>query len=295
MQRLLFLMIRVPSFIHAGEFQSLKIKDMTFVAYRNQDPPLRNEVFFEEHALIFVLEGEKKFVTPEQDIRVKKGNVVFIPRGYYTMQEAINKQYRSLVFFFNEKLLKEFVAGHLSLFQENSLVEPDPNQGLLVFGINESLEKYIDSIFPYFHLETQYLNHFLNLKLQELLLHLLEIDPTGKLKSIVYNIYKGEKADLEFLMDSYYLKPLSMEELSRLSGRSLSAFKRDFQKQFQTSPALWLKNKRLEHARLLLENTGMNVSEISMEIGYESVSHFIKAFKEKYYVTPSHYKEGERS
>jgi hypothetical protein len=71
-------MIRVPSFIHAGEFQSLKIKDMTFVAYRNQDPPLRNEVFFEEHALIFVLEGEKKFVTPEQDIRVKKGNVVFI-------------------------------------------------------------------------------------------------------------------------------------------------------------------------------------------------------------------------
>jgi hypothetical protein len=184
--------------------------------------------FFEEHALIFVLEGEKKFVTPEQDIRVKKGNVVFILVVIIPCRRlSINNI--EVWFFFNEKLLKEFVAGHLSLFQENSLVEPDPNQGLLVFGINESLEKYIDSIFPYFHLETQYLNHFLNLKLQELLLHLLEIDPTGKLKSIVYNIYKGEKADLEFLMDSYYLKPLSMEELSRLSGRSLSAFKEIFE------------------------------------------------------------------
>ncbi len=284
-------MIRVPSFMHAEEFQSLKIKDMTFVAYRNQDPPLKNEVFFEEHALIFVLEGEKKFVTPQQEIHVKKGNIVFIKRGYYLMQETINKQYRSLVFFFNEKLLKEFVGVHLALFEETRLNEPDANTGLLVFGINESLEKFIDSIFPYFHLQTPYLNYFLNLKLQELLLHLLAIDPSGELKALIYAIYKGEKADLAYLMQSYYLKPLSMEELSRLSGRSLSAFKRDFQKQFQTSPALWLKNKRLEYARLLLANSQMNVSEISMEIGYESVSHFIKAFKEKYGETPSHYRE----
>ena len=74
-------MIRVPSLIHAGEFQSLKIQDMTFVAYRNQDPPLKNEVFFEEHAVIFVLEGEKKFVSATQTIHVRKGNIVFYSTG----------------------------------------------------------------------------------------------------------------------------------------------------------------------------------------------------------------------
>ena len=94
-------MIRVPSLIHAGEFQSLKIQDMTFVAYRNQDPPLKNEVFFEEHAVIFVLEGEKKFVSATQTIHVRKGTIVFIRRGYYLMQETIDTNYRSLVFFFN--------------------------------------------------------------------------------------------------------------------------------------------------------------------------------------------------
>ena len=108
-------MIRVPSLIHAGEFQSLKIQDMTFVAYRNQDPPLKNEVFFEEHAVIFVLEGEKKFVSATQTIHVRKGNIVFIRRGYYVMQETIDTNYRSLVFFFNEKLLKEFVGQHLEI------------------------------------------------------------------------------------------------------------------------------------------------------------------------------------
>lgn len=278
-------MIRVPSLIHAGEFQSLKIQDMTFVAYRNQDPPLKNEVFFEEHAVIFVLEGEKKFVSATQTIHVRKGNIVFIRRGYYVMQETIDTNYRSLVFFFNEKLLKEFVGQHLGLF-ENTLLRNEENSTLLVFETTESLEKFTESIFPYFTLETQYLNHFLGLKLQELLLHILEIDVSGQFKSILFSLYKGEKVDLEYLMQSYYLKLLSLEELSRLSGRSLSAFKRDFQEKFNTSPALWIKNKRLEYAGLQLENTDKNVSEISMEIGYESISHFIKAFKEKFGNTP---------
>ena len=291
-------MIRVPSLIHAGEFQSLKIQDMTFVAYRNQDPPLKNEVFFEEHAVIFVLEGEKKFVSATQTIHVRKGNIVFIRRGYYVMQETIDTNYRSLVFFFNEKLLKEFVGQHLELFKDQApqppmgeflrpiLTPPSGVGGLLVFEITESLEKFTESIFPYFTLETQYLNHFLRLKLQELLLHILEIDVSGQFKSILFSLYKGEKVDLEYLMQSYYLKLLSLEELSRLSGRSLSAFKRDFQEKFDTSPAFWIKNKRLEYAGLQLENTDKNVSEISMEIGYESISHFIKAFKEKFGKTP---------
>lgn len=296
-------MIRVPSLIHAGEFQSLKIQDMTFVAYRNQDPPLKNEVFFEEHAVIFVLEGEKKFVSATQTIHVRKGNIVFIRRGYYLMQETIDTNYRSLVFFFNEKLLKEFVGQHLELVAPEASVAPAPRWGafestssvqtpplgvggLLVFEITESLNKFTESIFPYFTLETQYLNHFLRLKLQELLLHILEIDASGQFKSILFSLYKGEKVDLEYLMQSYYLKLLSLDELSRLSGRSLSAFKRDFQEKFDTSPAHWIKNKRLEYAGLQLENTDKNVSEISMEIGYESVSHFIKAFKEKFGKTP---------
>ena len=278
-------MIRVPSLIHAGEFQSLKIQDMTFVAYRNQDPPLKNEVFFEEHAVIFVLEGEKKFVSATQTIHVRKGNIVFIRRGYYLMQETIDTNYRSLVFFFNEKLLKEFVGQHLELFN-NSLLRNEENSTLLVFEITESLDKFTESIFPYFNLKTQYLNHFLRLKLHELLLHILEIDVSGQFKNILFSLYKGEKVDLDYLMQSYYLKPLSLEELSRLSGRSLSAFKREFQEKFDTSPALWIKNKRLDYAGLQLENTHKNVSEISMEIGYESVSHFIKAFKEKFGKTP---------
>ncbi len=258
---------------------------MTFVAYRNEVYPSKYDVFFEEHAVIVVLEGEKKFTSPTQEVHVEKGDILFIQRGFYLMSESINEAYKSLVFFFDEKLLKEFVSLHPELFnrEEPSEIQTKP---ILLLQSDDNFEKFVQSVFPYFKSRTALKNHFLRLKFQELLLHLLELDASKQLRTILYTLHKGEKVDLSFLMNSYYLKPLTMNELARLSGRSLSAFKRDFQDEFNTSPAFWLKNKRLDYADFLLRNSTKNVSEISTEIGYESVSHFIKTYKEKFGVTP---------
>ncbi|MFN8352919.1 MAG: helix-turn-helix transcriptional regulator [Spirosomataceae bacterium] len=282
-------MLRVPSEIGAQEFESLKIQDMTFVAYRNEVYPSRYEVFFEEHAVIFVLEGEKKFINPNQEVHVTKGNILFVQRGCYLMSESIHAAYKSLVFFFDEKLLKEFVGMHHELFPHSSEAQPRLNVPILILEATDTFKQFVNSIFPYFESKALLQNHFLRLKFQELLLHLLEIDRSHQLQTILLNLYQGQKVELSFLMNSYYLKPLTLDELARLSGRSLSAFKRDFQAQFQASPAHWIKQRRLEHADFLLKNSSLNVSEISEAIGYESVSHFIKAFKEKYGLTPKKY------
>ncbi|MFD2572463.1 helix-turn-helix transcriptional regulator [Spirosoma soli] len=284
-------MLRVPSSIQADQFQSLSIRrpdasEMTFVAYRSDVYPERNEVFFEEHAVIVVLEGEKKFSSPTQELHVRKGQILFFQRGCYSMNESIDSSYRSLVFFVNEKLLKEFVGQHLTLFQ--SVPAPLPADSILSLASSPTFATFIDSLLPYFGAKTPFLNELLHLKFQELLLHLLELDTSGQLRAILLHIYQGQKPDLDYLMHTYLLKPLSMNELSRLSGRSLSAFKRDFEEHFRTSPGQWIRHKRLEHAHFLLRNTDKNVSEVSLEIGYESVSHFIKAYKQQYGFTPKH-------
>jgi AraC-like DNA-binding protein len=277
-------MLRVPSSINSNEFESLKIQDMTFVAYRNNIYPSRNEIFFEEHAIVYVLEGEKRFVSPTQDVYVKKGQILFFQRGCYFMNESIDVNYRSLVFFFPEKLLKEFVAQNLSLFEDYT---QSSFEQILSLESNSGFDIFVDSLIPFFSTRTNLLNQFLKLKFDELMLHLLDLDRSNQFRITLFNIYQGQKVDLSFFLENYYLKPLSINELARISGRSLSAFKRDFELQFNTSPAVWIKNKRLEYAFFLLQNSQKNVSEISLEIGYESVSHFIKAFKEKYGFTPN--------
>ena len=220
-------MLRVPSSILPNQFQALSIRrpdasEMTFVAYRSDVYPERNEVFFEEHAVIVVLEGEKKFSSPTQELHVHKGQILFFQRGCYSMNESIDSSYRSLVFFVNERLLKEFVSQHLILFQAASPLLP--TDLILPFSSSPTFATFIDSLLPYFGSKTPFLNELLRLKFQELLLHLLELDTSGQLRAVLWHIYQGQKTDLDYLMSTYLLKSLSMNELARLSGRSLSAF-----------------------------------------------------------------------
>jgi AraC-like DNA-binding protein len=281
-------MLRVPSEIADDHFESLKIQELTFVAYRSDIYPSKNEVFFEENAVIYVIEGEKIFSGTNQHITVKKGDVFFVRRGYYLMSESIDESYKSLIFFFDEKLIKDFVNQHTELFPGDKMAEKKLPT-LLTLPTDEKFGKFAESVLPYFRSKTKYLHHFLKIKLQELLLHLLEYDSGDYLKALLHEIYRGEKTDLEYLMQNYYLKPLTLNELARLSGRSLSAFKRDFQEQFSHAPAQWIREKRLNRAAFLLKNTDKHVNEIAEEIGFDSVSHFIKAFKTKFGVTPAKY------
>lgn len=279
-------MLRVPSEISKSEFELLKMQNTTFVAYRSDVYPAKNDVFFEENAVIYVLEGDKKFSSKHQEVHVAKGDILFVRRGFYLMSESTNEAYKSLVFFFDEKLLKEFVSLN-EVFFEQPTEQERFSESLIMLKTDDNFERFIETILPYFEQNaTPFLNQFLRLKYQELLLHLMTFDTKGQLRELLLSIYKGQKADLRFLMNSYYLKPLTISELAILSGRSLSVFKRAFSDEFGTSPAVWIKNKRLEHAAFLLKNTEQNISEISEAIGYESVSHFIKAFKTKFGKTP---------
>ena len=57
------------------------------------------------------------------------------------------------------------------------------------------------------------------------------------------------------------------------------------------TPAKWLKQKRLEYGRFLLETTNLNINEIALDIGFENTSHFIKSFKAYYDYPPLKFKK----
>jgi len=103
---------------------------------------------------------------------------------------------------------------------------------------------------------------------------------------------KNEKTgiELETVMSENFLYNLKIEEFAKLCGRSLSAFKRDFKSDFNTTPARWLKSKRLEHARILLIESELNINQICYDCGFINSSHFIKSFKEKYSIPPHQYR-----
>ena len=80
---------------------------------------------------------------------------------------------------------------------------------------------------------------------------------------------------------------VSVERFAYLTGRSLSAFKRDFKATFNETPNRWIVKKRLQEAYFLIDKKKKKPSEIYLDLGFEALSHFSFAFKKQFRLTPS--------
>jgi AraC-like DNA-binding protein len=87
-------------------------------------------------------------------------------------------------------------------------------------------------------------------------------------------------------MEKNFLFNLPLEKFSYLTGRSLTTFKRDFNKTFNTTPQRWLTQKRLELAHYRLVENKLRPIDVCLEVGFENLSHFSFAFKKKFGYSP---------
>ncbi|QBA21629.1 AraC family transcriptional regulator [Chryseobacterium indologenes] len=86
-------------------------------------------------------------------------------------------------------------------------------------------------------------------------------------------------------MNKNYMFNVSVDAFARLTGRSLSGFKRDFSKIFKMAPKQWLKEKRLKEAYYLIKTQDKKPSDIYLDLGFENLSHFYSSFKKKFGIT----------
>ncbi|WP_433510406.1 AraC family transcriptional regulator N-terminal domain-containing protein [Nonomuraea sp. CA-143628] len=88
---------------------------------------------------------------------------------------------------------------------------------------------------------------------------------------------------------AHYAEPLTVNDLAKQVALSPSAFSALFREATGRTPYRFLKDYRLDRARELLVDRRMTVSEVSRHVGYASVSHFIKEFRNRFGDTPAAY------
>jgi transcriptional regulator GlxA family with amidase domain len=74
------------------------------------------------------------------------------------------------------------------------------------------------------------------------------------------------------------LRHLSLPYLARHLRVSPRTLARRFLDELQTSPGQWIKEKRLDAARELLETTRLSVAEVCYRVGYQDVASFSRLF-----------------
>ena len=76
-------------------------------------------------------------------------------------------------------------------------------------------------------------------------------------------------------------EPITIKELSRKVAMNECYLKKGFKEMYGTTIFDFYQNQRMQHAKYLLYEKGMSVTDVSMMLGYSSISHFSTAFKKQ--------------
>jgi len=81
-------------------------------------------------------------------------------------------------------------------------------------------------------------------------------------------------------------EPLTIKELSRKAAINECYLKKGFKEMYGTTIFDFFQSQRMEHAKYLLYEKGLTVTEVSASLGYSSISHFSTAFKKHTGIKP---------
>ncbi len=263
--------------------QSLLSADIHFAHYRQETLIDKRTCFVREHMILFVLEGHKLIHTKDKTIKVSPGNIILLKRGFYIMSEFVPEglKYEALLIFFTDEFLKKFLHMH-----QLAGASAATGEGYFSLPANELLDAFKVQYVQYFVRPVDGLEAILQLKLQELFLLLLAGPRRSDLLAFLQGLVFSQPLDIGYVVKQYLFQPLTLEELAKLSGRSLASFKRDFKQLYRSSPRKWINEQRMAFAKTLLLHTDKQVAEVATECGYENVPHFIRMFRQEFGTTP---------
>ncbi len=254
-----------------------------FARYFSVSDHYRSEAFINQNLINVVLKGEKQLHTKNGDIIVRAGEAFFLAKGEYVMSDKLEgDEYACLLIFFDDRVAGDMFAA----MAPSETTGAAKNDGFFRVELTPCLKAATDSMLLLTEQKPKFTDELLLLKLKELMLLLLGSAQGSEFASYFKASMCG-KANLRLFMNEHFTQSWNLEEFAKRSGRSLSAFKSEFAKIYQTAPMKWLWQKRLEKAKFLIEKGGLDIGEAAYRCGFKSHSHFTRMFKQSFGNPPS--------
>lgn len=131
-------------------------------------------------------------------------------------------------------------------------------------------------------------NFYLNLKIRELLFHLLEKAFAAKPEELSFTAFEIARIHeaRNILEEHIGKKPPTIRSLAKRVALNELKLKKGFRKYFDSGVFEWLTNRKMEHARMLILTTNKPIKEIASIVGYPLTTNFITAFRRRFGYTP---------
>ncbi len=241
--------------------------------------------------LVYAMKGKEVFFTPSgEEITVRTGEMVLLPRDVFMVSNFSSSEgpLEALLFFFDDALIREFERK-----SPGRSTHPTSRTGAYKIDHNDSFRGFMRSMIDIYE-TIDGTRELLHTKLMEVLFLIAAEDDHKRLRSFLHeNCSDSGKRNIHHLMREHCAHNLSVNDYAQLSGRSVSAFNREFKRQYGVAPSKWLIQQRLKRARDAVLSTDASITDIGFEIGYASTSHFIAQFKSMFGTTPKQLRLGQ--
>lgn len=180
---------------------------------------------------------------------------------------------------FIQAAIRDFPLGEPVDFGETRIFPLPQNQ--ILAGLFNSLSSYLNG-------QEDIDKQLVALKTKEALLGILDSKP--EYLSLFTQFARPERADLGVFLEHNFQYNVPLTQLAQISGRSLSTFNRECKALFGLTPHRWIMKRRLKAARELLVLRDKKASDIYLELGFEDLAHFSRAFKKEFGSSPTQIK-----
>ncbi len=217
--------------------------------------------------------GTSIAVNKEQSLLIKKGN------SLWTELLETEEIYFCKLLFFSEKKLATFLKDYP--INKTSKKEAP----FFVIENDAYILTYINSLSAIEQNLPNQSEKLLAIKFEEILVYL--INKYGdSFELFLHSLVNIERFPFRSIIEKNVYSNLKLEEIAFLCNMSISTFKRHFLEEYEVTPGKWFKEKRLLKAKELLKTKQKKPSEIFREFGYNNLSNFSLAFKQRFGVSP---------
>lgn len=238
--------------------------------------------------LYLVIDGEMRLYTPSGIMDYMAGqysiSAIDTPKSAYIIDFSEQKDFLALSIEFtiddvisvmielNENLIKKIMNLELS---NESMLNADNN-------VVKSIIKLFSAMNEKEQLE------FLEKHIKREVIFNVICGSCGKqfIQSITNTEQIGEIYEINSWIKENYKNTFPIEELAKQKNMSVSNFHKKFKNAVGMGALQCQKRLRLTEARRLMLDKNMNVTEVSMNVGYESMSQFIRDYKKMFGKSP---------
>lgn len=268
----------------------MEVSELLFVEYTCMREETKFGIWSDSNYFAFISSGKKMWKTLYHDYEVNKGDIIFVKKGANLTHQFFEDEFCAIFIFIPDDFIKSFLQKKPTLLNDLQKDLSDQDAVLRVKP-DELLESYCTSVMSYLSLSEKPNEELLKLKFEELLLNLCIGKDHKNIRDYFISLCQDQEYLMSRVMEENFGYNLKISDYAQLCHMSLSTFKRSFRQFYKTTPASWLKQRKLDLALHRLLTSDLTVNQISFECGFEDPSHFIRVFKQKHNVTPFRYRQ----